>query len=220
MSDLSRASLFEKYRPQTWADVVGQEKLVGRLRQMAERTGLAGRAYWLSGPSGAGKTTIARLIAAEIADPFCMEEIDAADCTPARLKDIERTSQLRGLGTKTGRAYLVNESHGLSKASIRQLLVMLERIPPHCAWVFTTTSENEEQLFEDCLDASPLLSRCIRLTLARRDLAKPFAERARWIAEQEGLNGKSLDQYVRLIQKHRQNLRAALQEIESGAMTD
>jgi len=68
------------------------------------------------------------------------------------------------------------------------------------------------------LDATPLLSRCIRFDLARRDLARPFAERAQAIAQAEGLDGKPIDAYIRLIQKHRQNLRAAIQEIESGAM--
>jgi hypothetical protein len=101
---------------------------------------------------------------------------------------------------------------------IRQLLVTLERIPAHVVWVFTTTTEGEQGLFEDYDDAGPLLSRCLPLPLARRDLAKAFAQRAKEIAEREGLDGRPLEQYVRLIQKHRQNLRAALQEIESGAM--
>jgi DNA-binding NtrC family response regulator len=50
--------LTEKYRPATWSDVVGQDKIVGRIRQLAQR-GLAGRAYWITGQSGTGKTTIA-----------------------------------------------------------------------------------------------------------------------------------------------------------------
>jgi hypothetical protein len=49
-------------------------------------------------------------------------------------------------------------------------------------------------------------------------LARPIAERVRAIAQAEGLNGNPIEAYVRLIQKHRQNLRAAIQEIESGAM--
>jgi hypothetical protein len=95
---------------------------------------------------------------------------------------------------------------------------MLERIPSHVVWIFTTTTEGEQGLFEDYDDAGPLLSRCLSLPLARRDLAKAFAQRCKDIAEKEGLDGRPIDQYVRLIQKHRQNLRAALQEVESGAM--
>src|SRR5688572_26496950 len=77
--------LADKYRPATWEEVVGQDKVVSRLRALAKRGGLAGRAYWLSGQSGTGKTTIARLIAAEVADRFLIEELDAAALTVSEL---------------------------------------------------------------------------------------------------------------------------------------
>src|SRR5436853_2238 len=204
--------LTEQYRPQAWNEVVGQDKIVSRIQALAKR-GLAGRAYWISGQSGTGKTTIARLIASEVADDFCIQEVDAAALTVSHLRDLEREMNVMGWG-KGGRAYLVNEAHALRKDVIRQMLVLLERIPSHVVIIFTTTTEGQEALFEDYDDASPLLSRCLRLDLARRDLAKPFAERARLITEKEGLDGRPIDQYVRLVQKHRQNLRAALQEIE------
>ena len=152
----------DKYRPGTWDEVVGQDKVVARLRTLAARGGLAGRAYWLSGQSGKGKTTIARLIAAEVADPFLIEELDAAALTVAHLQALECEMQMSGWGEKSGRAYLINESHALRKPVIRQLLVLLERIPRHVVIVFTTTTEGQDALFEDFDDATPLLSRCLR----------------------------------------------------------
>jgi DNA polymerase III gamma/tau subunit len=218
MSDLFHSPLAEKYRPKTWTDVIGQDKVIGRIQALAQRGSLSGRAYWLSGQSGTGKTTIARLIAQDVADSFLIQEVDASALTIAQLKDLETESQLKGFGERSGRAFIVNEAHGLRKDVIRQLLVMLERIPPHVVWVFTTTIEGQDSLFEDYDDASPLLSRCLRLDLARRDLTRTFAERAKQIAQAENLDGKPIEQYVRLVQTHRQNFRAVLQAIEAGEM--
>src|SRR5690606_30764101 len=101
--------------------------------------------------------------AAELADDFAIEELDAGELTPARLKDTERSMQTLAIGDKPGRAYLINEAHGCRKDAVRQLLVLLERLPAHVAVIFTTTNDGQDSLFEDIEDAHPLLSRCIRL---------------------------------------------------------
>src|SRR4051812_28754670 len=115
-------SLVERYRPATWAEVIGQDKTVAKVRALAAKGALAGRAYWISGSSGTGKTTIARLLAAEVADDFSVEEVDATGLTAAALRDLERASYVSGWGEKGGRAYIVNEAHGLRRDVIRQLL--------------------------------------------------------------------------------------------------
>ena len=112
--------LFEQHRPDRWSQVVGQEKALKRI-DVLRRRGLAGRAFWISGQIGTGKTTIARLIAAEIADEWSTTEIDAHEATPAVIKTLETACRCRALG-KGGRAIIVNEAHGLRKDSIRQLL--------------------------------------------------------------------------------------------------
>jgi len=211
--------LHEQYRPTRWKDVVAQKSILRRIDRIRNR-GLTGRAYWISGPSGTGKTTIARLIAAEVASDWCTEEADATDLTAARVRDLEQQSHTFGMGDKTGRAYIVNEAHSMNKRVVRQFLTTLERVPPHVVWIFTTTFAGQKLLFDEKDDATPLVSRCIRLSIDTKGFDVYFARRARKIAREQGINGKSLPEYVKLVRKHGSNLRAVLQEIESGAMDE
>lgn len=208
-------SLFEKYRPTQWSDVIGQDKAVSNLRRILANGG--GKAIWIQGSSGTGKSTLAMLAARQLAHESCIEEYDAGELTPTLIRELERRIAVKGF-EPGGRVIVVNEAHGLRKDAIRALLVALERIPGHAAWIFTTTNDGAESLFEEQIDGSPLLSRCLPIPLARRGLAEPFAQRAMEIARAENLDGQPIEAYLRLAKDCRNNLRMMLSQIEAGAM--
>ena len=208
--------LHEQYRPQTWSDVVGQDKAIATLAAL-EKRGLGGRAYWMSGLSGTGKTTIARLLAAEIADDYAIDEIDAETLTPTKIQELARQMRCKTFG-KGGWAVIVNESHGLKAAVVRQLLNSLESIPQHAIWVFTTTLEGQAKVLFDKDDGGPLLSRCQRIELEHFGVARAYAQKLKAAAELENLDGQPIEVYEALFHKHGGNMRAAYQEIEAGVM--
>lgn len=209
-------SLFQKYRPHEWKDVIGHQKVKQSLQMMRQRGSLGGRAFWISGPSGTGKTTICYLVAEDICDESNFIELDAGGITPKDIDDLERSLRMRCLGEKSGRAVLINESHGLRQDTIRKLLVVLERIPAHVTWLFSTTDVGNGKLFKD--DAHPLLSRCVNFELKVEDYAGDMIKRVMEIAAIEGLGGATHDEFVKLATDCKFNCRAMLTEIEKGTM--
>jgi len=212
--DKTVTCLHEEYRPRKWTDVVGQPKLLAQLDRLRPR-GLTGRAYWISGPSGSGKTTVARLLAAEVADPCMTDEIDGTSVSAGWLDQIEREQRSRPL-FGSAYAWIVNEAHRIRADLVTRLLVMLDPVPEHAIYIFTTTSEAQQELWDRKLDAAPFLSRCVKLVTSPSRVE--FAKRAREIATVEGLDGRPIGSYYDLARECDGNFRAMLQAVEAGRM--
>lgn len=132
-------ALYAKYRPQTFADVVGQEHVTSVLAQAVEGDRVA-HAYLFSGSRGTGKTSVARILARELGTaPEDTYEIDAASNTSVEdVRDLnESVSVLPFRSPK--KVYILDEVHMLSKSAFNALLKTLEEPPSHVVFVLATT---------------------------------------------------------------------------------
>jgi len=154
-------ALYRKYRPQGWAEVVGQEHVVQTLRNAIVADRVA-HAYLFAGPRGTGKTTLARLLAKAVnclaedrTKRPCNEcenckavnenrfmdliEIDAASNTS--VDDVRDLRDKINFSPSQGKykIYIIDEVHMLSTAAFNALLKTLEEPPPHAIFVLATT---------------------------------------------------------------------------------
>lgn len=177
--------LARKYRPQTFADLVGQDVLVRTLTN-AFATGRIAHAFLLTGIRGIGKTTTARIIARAlncigadgqgnatimpcgvctnctmIAESRHMDvlEMDAASNTSVEgIRDIINTVQYLP-GSARVKVYIIDEVHMLSNSAFNALLKTLEEPPPHVKFIFATTEIRKIPV--------TILSRCQKFELKR-----------------------------------------------------
>jgi DNA polymerase-3 subunit gamma/tau len=138
--DVAAPRVFHReYRPTCFDDVVGQSEAVGILKALIANRGC--HAFLFTGPSGVGKTTLARIVAKEMgADEHTITEIDAATYTGiGAMRSIKKTLQYAPFGEVQERAIIVDECHCLSKPAWNSLLSAIEEPPPCVTWLFCTT---------------------------------------------------------------------------------
>ena len=170
--------LARKWRPKTFADLVGQEHVVKAL-QNALAAGRLHHAYLLTGTRGVGKTTIARILAkslncenAQHGEPCgqcqsCRDidagrfvdllEIDAASNTGIdNIREVLENAQYAPTAGKY-KVYIIDEVHMLSKSAFNAMLKTLEEPPEHVKFILATTDPHKVPV--------TVLSRCLQFVL-------------------------------------------------------
>jgi DNA polymerase-3 subunit gamma/tau len=196
-------ALYNKWRPQKWDEIVGQQHIVQTLRN-AVVGGRVAHAYLFAGPRGTGKTTAARLLAKAVncLDPdlaarpcnqcaHCLAvnegrfldliEIDAASNTS--VEDVRDLREKINFSPNQGtyKVYIIDEVHMLSTAAFNALLKTLEEPPVHAIFILATTEMHKI--------TATVLSRCQRHEFRRVPVDDIVAQLKR-IADSEKLSAE------------------------------
>lgn len=193
-------ALYRKWRPQTFADVIGQQHITDTLRTQL-KSGRLSHAYLFTGTRGTGKTTCAKILARAVncehpvnGDP-CNEcascrgildgsildvtEIDAASNNGVdNIRDLRDETRYTPAQVKK-RVFIIDEVHMLSIGAFNALLKTLEEPPGHVLFILATTELHKVP--------ATILSRCQRFDF-RRIGAEDIARRLLDVAAQEGIS--------------------------------
>ena len=190
-------ALYRKWRPQRFADVVGQTPIVTALQNQIA-AGRIGHAYLFTGTRGTGKTTCAKIFAKAVncldhtsPDPCCECEICKGIDSGAIMDIIEMDAasnngvdDIRDLRDEVAylpsvcryKVYIIDEVHMLSTQAFNALLKTMEEPPEHVIFILATTEVQKVPV--------TILSRCQRYDFARIT-AQDIAGRLTYVAQQE-----------------------------------
>lgn len=189
--------LARRYRPQQFADLVGQEPVAQAL-QNALQSGRVAHAYLFTGARGVGKTSTARILARSLncvrgptnapcgTCDACRaiaagEDVDVLEIDGASNRGIDEVREIRAnVQYRPSRSrykiYIIDEVHMLTTPAFNALLKTLEEPPPHVKFIFATTEANKIPV--------TILSRCQRFDFAGISLPR-LVERLRQIVTAE-----------------------------------
>ena len=203
-------SLYRKYRPRTFSDVVGQEVVVKILKNSILNNKIS-HAYIFSGPRGTGKTSIAKIFSKavnclnttdgdlcnncenclqNIDEEIDIIEIDAASNNGVdEIREIRNNVKLMPVHLKY-KVYIIDEVHMLSTSAFNALLKTLEEPPKHVIFILATTEFNKIP--------STVISRCQKFDFKKITI-KQIEGRLKYILEKE--NKTLNDDVISLIAK-------------------
>ncbi|MGC9360861.1 MAG: DNA polymerase III subunit gamma/tau [Anaerolineae bacterium] len=196
---MARGALYNRWRSQTFADILGQEHITRTLQNQI-RAGRIAHAYLFTGLRGTGKTSTARIMAKAV---NCIGDTDTPPCNKCRVcrsitegrstdlfeidgasnRGIDEIRALRenvAFAPSEGRykVYVIDEVHMLTHEAFNALLKTLEEPPPHVIFILCTT---EPHRLPDTV-----LSRCQRFDF-RRGSVSAISTKLQRICEQEGI---------------------------------